>query len=201
MKFPKSTLDEMQEKKVLKIESIGFYIALTVLMLSALLQMLFSPDTTQYIVEFWTFLGLCFYIIVRSLKIGVWDKRSRASNKNIIFLSLAAGIAVGVFICICAMLYGPIYSVIIDSLIYSVLTFITCILEMLILRKIYRKRRQKLDSGAEYQELAAKVGVTVQTLKAIEDGTYSPSIELCRKICHATGKTLDELFWKENEEN
>ena len=41
---------------------------------------------------------------------------------------------------------------------------------MFFLRKIYRKRRQKLDSGAEYQELAVKVGVTVQTLKAIEDG-------------------------------
>lgn len=197
IKYPQSKLDEMQEKKVLKIESIGLYITVIILMLSTLIQMLSNADTTQYIVEFGTFLGLCFYMIVSFLKIGVWDRRSRASNKNIIFMSLAAGIAVGIFVCISAMRYEPIYSIIFDCLIFSGLTFIACILEMLILRKIYRIRRQKLDSGAEYQELAAKVGVTVQTLKAIEDGTYNPSIDLCRKICRATGKTLDELFWKE----
>lgn len=55
MKLPKSKLDEMQEKKVLKIESIGYYIAITVLMISALLQMIFNPDTTQYIVDFGPF--------------------------------------------------------------------------------------------------------------------------------------------------
>lgn len=137
-------------------------------------------------------------MIVSLLKIGVWDRYSRGSNKHILIVSMASGSAVGIFICICAMLYEPIYSIIIDCLIFSGLTFISCIFEMLILRKLYRKRRQKLDSGAEYQELAAKVGVTAQTLKAIEDGTYNPSIELCQKICRAKGKTLDELFWKED---
>ena len=197
MKLPKSKLDEMQEQKVRKIESIGFYIAVAILMFSTLVQMLFYTDSSQYFVEYWSIMALTVYMIIGTLKIGVWDRYSRASNKNIFCLSLASGTAVSIFICISAMLYGPIYSVIVDCLIFGGSTFIICILGMLILRILYRKRRQKLDSGAEYQELAAKVGVTAQTLKAIEDGTYNPSIELCRKICRVTEKTLDDLFWKE----
>ena len=45
------------------------------------------------------------------------------------------------------------------------------------------------------QELADKVGVTRQTLNAIERGDYNPTLNLCKAICKALGKTLDELFW------
>lgn len=47
------------------------------------------------------------------------------------------------------------------------------------------------------QELAEKVGVTRQTLNAIERGDYNPTLNLCKAICKALGKTLDELFWDE----
>jgi len=45
------------------------------------------------------------------------------------------------------------------------------------------------------QELADKVGVSRQTINAIEKGDYNPTINLCIAICKALGKTLDELFW------
>lgn len=45
------------------------------------------------------------------------------------------------------------------------------------------------------QELADKVGVSRQTINAIEKGDYNPTIQLCRSICKVLGKTLDELFW------
>lgn len=45
------------------------------------------------------------------------------------------------------------------------------------------------------QDLAIKVGVSRQTINAIEKGDYNPTIKLCIDICHALGKTLDELFW------
>ena len=45
------------------------------------------------------------------------------------------------------------------------------------------------------QDLADKVGVSRQTINAIEKGDYNPTINLCRAICKALGKTLDELFW------
>ena len=47
------------------------------------------------------------------------------------------------------------------------------------------------------QELADKVGVSRQTINAIEKGDYNPTIKLCRDICRVLGKTLDELFWDE----
>ena len=49
------------------------------------------------------------------------------------------------------------------------------------------------------QELADKVGVTRQTLNAIERGDYNPTLNLCKAICRALGKTLDELFWEEEQ--
>lgn len=52
------------------------------------------------------------------------------------------------------------------------------------------------------KDLAAAVGVSRQTINAIEQGEYNPTIKLCRAICRALEKTLDELFWGEdnNEE-
>ena len=47
------------------------------------------------------------------------------------------------------------------------------------------------------KDLAEAVGVSRQTINAIEKGEYNPTINLCRAICWALGKTLDELFWEE----
>ena len=50
------------------------------------------------------------------------------------------------------------------------------------------------------KDLAAAVGVSRQTINAIEQGEYNPTIKLCRAICRALGKTLDELFWEEDND-
>ncbi len=47
------------------------------------------------------------------------------------------------------------------------------------------------------QDLADKVGVSRQTINAIEKGDYNPTINLCVSICKVLNKTLDELFWEE----
>lgn len=44
------------------------------------------------------------------------------------------------------------------------------------------------------QELADKVGVTRQTIVAIEKGNYSPSLELAFRIARVFGRTLEEVF-------
>jgi len=46
------------------------------------------------------------------------------------------------------------------------------------------------------QELADKIGVSRQTINAIEKGDYNPTIKLCLAICKELNKTLDELFWE-----
>ena len=47
-------------------------------------------------------------------------------------------------------------------------------------------------------ELAAAVGISRQTMNAIEQGTYNPTIKLCRAICKVLDESLDELFGEEN---
>lgn len=47
------------------------------------------------------------------------------------------------------------------------------------------------------QELADRVGVSRQTINAIEKGDYNPTIKLCIAICKELDKSLDELFWEE----
>ena len=46
------------------------------------------------------------------------------------------------------------------------------------------------------QALAELVGVSRQTINAVEKGDYNPTIKLCLAICKALEKTLDELFWE-----
>ena len=56
-------------------------------------------------------------------------------------------------------------------------------------------RRLRFDNGEMTQkDLAAKVGVTRQTIVAIEAAKYSPSLELAFLIAHAFAKPLEEVF-------
>lgn len=59
--------------------------------------------------------------------------------------------------------------------------------------------RVELDLSQE--DLANMVGATRQTIGLIEAGKYNPSLNLCLQICWATGKTLDDLFWKGEDED
>jgi putative transcriptional regulator len=50
-------------------------------------------------------------------------------------------------------------------------------------------------------ELADLVGVTRQTIIAVEQGRYSPSLEMAFQIARAFGVPLDEVFqYPENKE-
>lgn len=48
--------------------------------------------------------------------------------------------------------------------------------------------------GMTQAELAAQIGVTRQTLIAIEQGKYSPTLELAFQVARAFGVGLDDLF-------
>ena len=47
------------------------------------------------------------------------------------------------------------------------------------------------------KDVAEAIGVTRQTMNAIESGEYNPSLKLCLAICKVLGKKLDDLFWEE----
>ena len=51
------------------------------------------------------------------------------------------------------------------------------------------------------EELAEQVGVTRQTILAIEKGKFNPSMKLALQIARALGARVDEIFFLEGDED
>ena len=65
------------------------------------------------------------------------------------------------------------------------------------MQKNLKLKAARAEKDMTQAALAAAVGVSRQTVNAIEKGEYNPTINLCRSICKALDKTLDDLFWEE----
>lgn len=63
--------------------------------------------------------------------------------------------------------------------------------------KNIRMKVARAEKDMSQEKLAKEIGVSRQTINAIEKGDYNPTIKLCISICKALDKTLDELFWQE----
>lgn len=57
----------------------------------------------------------------------------------------------------------------------------------------------RVEKGLSQQNLADIVEATRQTIGLIEKGKYNPSLNLCLKIAKTLDKTLNDLFWDEEE--
>ena len=62
--------------------------------------------------------------------------------------------------------------------------------------KNLRMKAARASLDRAQQQLADLVGVSRQTINAIEKGDYNPTIRLCISICKVLERTLDELFWE-----
>ena len=60
-----------------------------------------------------------------------------------------------------------------------------------------KMKSARVAKDLSQQQLADLIGVSRQTISAIEKGDYNPTINLCIAICRELGKTLDELFWED----
>ena len=58
-------------------------------------------------------------------------------------------------------------------------------------------KEARLKMGLSQQVLADRLGISRQTINAIEKGDYNPTIRLCVGICRILGLTLNDLFWNE----
>lgn len=65
--------------------------------------------------------------------------------------------------------------------------------------KNLRLKSARAAKDLSQQQLADMVSVSRQTINAIEKEDYNPTIHLCIAICRALDKTLDQLFWEEEE--
>lgn len=62
--------------------------------------------------------------------------------------------------------------------------------------KNLRIKAARAAKDLSQKEVAEAIGITRQTMNAIESGDYNPSLKLCIAICKVLDKTLDELFWE-----
>ena len=58
-----------------------------------------------------------------------------------------------------------------------------------------RIRELRTDQGMTQQDLADEIGVTRQTIVAIERGGYVPSLALALKIAGVFARTVESIFW------
>lgn len=60
-------------------------------------------------------------------------------------------------------------------------------------------RRLRFEYGELSQDaLARAVGITRQTIVALEGGRYAPSLELAMRLAHFFGRGVDEVFfWRD----
>lgn len=64
--------------------------------------------------------------------------------------------------------------------------------------KNLRMKAARAAKGLSQDQLASLIGVSRQTINAIEKGDYNPTVKLCVAICRALDVTLNELFWEDN---
>jgi putative transcriptional regulator len=64
------------------------------------------------------------------------------------------------------------------------------------LGKNLRFKSARAAKDMSQKDLADAVGVTRQTINAIENGDYNPTINLCIAICKVLDKTLNDIFWE-----
>ena len=64
----------------------------------------------------------------------------------------------------------------------------------------HRMKELRVHYGLTQQELADRVGVSRQTINAVELGKYVPSAVLAMKVAAAFGRRVEEVFTLEEED-
>lgn len=98
MKLKKNNLDEQQERKLLEIESCGFWLAFWGLLVAMAVEMLIFEDTKAVICEWVLFICLSLYLCICCIRAGIWDRRLDMSPKTCLIMSLIAALCAAVFL-------------------------------------------------------------------------------------------------------
>ena len=65
--------------------------------------------------------------------------------------------------------------------------------------KNLKMKAARAEKDLTQDQLAAAVGVSRQTISAIESGDFNPSIKMCCAICRVLDRKLDDLFWDDSQ--
>lgn len=158
--YQKNNLDEMQELKLLKIESKGFWLGYWALFLSLAVQaFVYGPGNAGGILtgEFIVLLCMSLYLAGACLRNGIWDRHLQATPAVNIGVSLLAAAVTGVFNAIVSYrnyqsLSGAIATFVVTFFLIAIILSVT----MCACTALYHRRRKRLEE--EYDDEKSSFG-------------------------------------------
>ena len=148
----KSSLDEMQEAKLLGIEHNGCWLAFWGLLAAIVVQLfVFGMENFRYIAGEWVvFMALAVYLGEACLRNGIWDRRLKADRRTNLTISLIAGAAAGlIFAAVSLVRYHSVPGAIASFALLFVFVGICCFLALSLTAREYRKKLAQLENDGE----------------------------------------------------
>ena len=145
----KHKLDEMQERKLLKLEEAGFWLIFWLLFAAIILQVIINGDVKAITGELVVLIVASVYIAFTSLKNGVWSKSSAPTLKANILTSFVPALLLGVFQAVRAfvVLKKEVTTDLILKIVgLMLIVYTVCLVLLEAMRGIYNKRRNDLDA-------------------------------------------------------
>ena len=148
-------LDEMQEQKLLKLESRGFWLLWWGLLAAMAVQLLvYGVEAFRLLLGEWVvFMLSSVYIAAACIKQGLWDRKLKPNFKTNLLMSLLAGVVSGSFMGVYSYRsFGAAEAAFWTVALVGGCTFLLCLLALSLSAAAYKKRRQKLDEGEDSEE-------------------------------------------------
>lgn len=150
MKLKKNNLDEQQERKLLEIESRGFWLAYWGLLIAMAVEILVFKDMKPVICEWVLFICLSLYLCIACIRVGIWDRRLDMSPKTCLIISLIATLCTAVFMFVFTFLcfHKPVGSLSAAAII-GLIVFSCCYVALILAARATKKRQNKLNAEPE----------------------------------------------------
>lgn len=150
MKSRKSNLDELQERKLLEIESRGCWLAFWGLLAVLIANSIAIRDPRAVIGVWVLFMALALYLAISCMRAGIWDRRMDMSKKTCLLVSLAATLCMVIFVFAFTFVRyqkaaGSLYS----GVITGVITFVLCYFALRMAARATKKRQDELNAEPE----------------------------------------------------
>lgn len=147
MKLRKSNLDEQQERKLLEIESRGFWLAFWGALAVMVVNGIFIQEPIAIISSWILFMTLAIYVGFSCIRAGIWDRKLDMSSKTCLLISIIAAVSVGAFMFIFVFLRSnKIQGSIAAGALSMAVTFCLCYVALLVTAKAVKKRQDELNT-------------------------------------------------------
>ena len=151
--FGKNQLDEMQERTMLTIESRGFWLLWSLLLVVLLGEGLLGFTAREMAGTWAVFMTGCLYIIVACLRAGLWSRNNKATIGANLVGSLIAGVVIGVFTFIKMSAYdAPLSILLVSAGIAAGITFVLALVALQLCSAAYKKRHAQLENEFDKEE-------------------------------------------------